>query len=182
MPSVLEAVSTTMQQLMERDPREPVHVGEAMSCWTYYGALREAIAMAQTGLNTTMDDELRHILEEGIKKNESQAKRLEAFMKSEGIPFPPTSADKPKSDPSAVPLGVKATDAEIANAVAISVTSGIIACAASAAEAIRNDVSLMWTEFQSEQLTFGMTLKNVMRNRGWLKIPPAFTPPGTPVE
>ncbi|RNB91623.1 hypothetical protein EDM56_02355 [Brevibacillus fluminis] len=55
-----------------------------------------------------------------------------------------------------------------------------MASATSAAQAVRNDVGLMWTEFQAEQVTFGATLKNVMRKRGWLTIPPAFTPPGVP--
>ncbi|UFJ41811.1 DUF3231 family protein [Brevibacillus humidisoli] len=182
MPSVMEAVTSTMQGLMEKDPDQPLHIGEAMACWTYRGALKEAIVMEQTGLNTTTDDELKHILNEAIEMCSRQVERLDEFMKQEGVPIPPTSPSRPQSDPSAVPLGVKANDPEIANGIAAKVASAITACATAAAGSVRNDVGLMWTEFQAEQLTFAATLKNVMRKRGWLMMPPPFTPPGVPGE
>ncbi|WP_126425860.1 DUF3231 family protein [Brevibacillus marinus] len=182
MPSVMEAVTSTMQGLLEKDPEQPLHIGEAMACWTYRGALKEAIVMEQTGLNTTTDDELKHLLEQAIELCSRQAERLDQFMRKEGVPLPPSSPSRPQSDPSAVPLGVKASDMEIANALATKVSSAIIACATAAAASVRNDVALMWTEFQAEQLTYSATLKNTMRKRGWLIMPPAFTPPGVPVD
>lgn len=180
MPNVLEALSTTMNALMEKDPDQPLHIGEAMACWVYLGSLKESVVMEQAALNTTVDEELRHILHQAIDMCNSQAKRLEDFMRSEGVPLPPSSPNRPESDPASIPLGVKSTDAEIANAAALKVSTAVIASATSAAQAVRNDVGLMWTEFQAEQLTFGVTLKNVMRNRGWLIPPPPFTPPGVP--
>lgn len=38
-------------------------------------------------------------------------------------------------------------------------------------------VGVMWFAFQSEQVSFGATLKNLMRKRGWIKVPPLYYPP-----
>ncbi|RNB91622.1 DUF3231 family protein [Brevibacillus fluminis] len=118
MPSVLEAVATTMNALMEKVPDQPLHIGEAMACWVYLGSLKESIVIEQVALNTTVDEELRQILHKAIDMCTSQAKRLEDFMKHEGVPLPPTSPSKPESDAASVPLGVRATDVEIANTAA----------------------------------------------------------------
>ncbi|MCD8508625.1 MAG: DUF3231 family protein [Bacillus sp. (in: Bacteria)] len=51
-------------------------------------------------------------------------------------------------------------------------------CASGQAQAIRNDVGMLWAEFQSEMLTFSAKLKPFMRKRGWLKVPPYYQPQG----
>jgi hypothetical protein len=101
-------------------------------------------------------------------------------LQREGVSLPPHSEQKPLSDPNAVPLGAKSTDAEFANAVVLKLVTSIIKCATAAAESVRNDVGLMFVEFQSEALTYGAMLKSLMRKRGWLKVPPYFYPPGAP--
>jgi hypothetical protein len=36
--------------------------------------------------------------------------------------------------------------------------------------------------FQSEKSVLGMELKTKMRERGWLKVPPSYIPPGAPTN
>ncbi|WP_332697809.1 DUF3231 family protein [Halalkalibacter lacteus] len=107
-----------------------------------------------------------------------QSDRLEKFLIKEGVSLPQTSPPKPDSSPIDVPLGVKMTDDELANGLAIKVAASLVECATGQAQAIRNDVGMMWAEFQAELLVFSATLRKVKKKRGWLKIPPAYHPAG----
>lgn len=49
-------------------------------------------------------------------------------MINEGIPLSPVSESKPKSDTNSLPLGVKATDEEIANLLFAKVAANIVLC------------------------------------------------------
>jgi hypothetical protein len=48
------------------------------------------------------------------------------------------------------------------------------------ADAVRSDIAMIWLEFHSEFVTFGATLKTLMRKRGCLEVPPYYYPPGSP--
>ncbi|MCX7711447.1 MAG: DUF3231 family protein [Clostridia bacterium] len=182
MPNIFEAVSNVVKTFVEGEPKTPLHVGEVMHCWTYITALQESIAYEEVGINTTTDNELKKVLLEAKKMCESQAERLRRFMQEEGVPLPEGSSAKPKSDPDAVPLGVRLSDEELVNGVSLKVASAIVACATGQSQSIRNDTGLIWLEFQAEQLTFGTNLKNLMRKRGWIKMPPPYCPPGVPKQ
>jgi hypothetical protein len=39
------------------------------------------------------------------------------------------------------------------------------------ADAIQNDIGMMWLELYSQWVVVGNTLKTLMRKRGWLKVP-----------
>ncbi|HJV45139.1 MAG TPA: hypothetical protein VJ824_05355 [Bacillota bacterium] len=77
-----------------------------------------------------------------------------------------------------IPLGVKLTDEELANGLALKVIAMSTAASTAAAQSVRTDVGVMWVQFLNEALVYGATLKTKMRKRGWAKLPPAFTPPG----
>ena len=97
--------------------------------------------------------------------SKSQQVRLQEFMRQEGVPVPSLSELKPKSHPKTVPQGGRFTDDEIANGLAASVASGVIACSTAATEAVRSDVMLIWFQLQSELVTFGATRKTLMRHK-----------------
>jgi len=70
------------------------------------------------------------------------------------------------------------TDDEIANIVAVKLVAAITFCATAASQAVRNDVGIMFLEFQTEAMRYSVILKSVMKKRGWLKYPPEYVPPG----
>jgi hypothetical protein len=107
-----------------------------------------------------------------------QLKELKEFLINEGVPLPPAAVQKPKCESNEIPPGVKETDQEIANQLSIKIASATVACAGNAASAIRNDVSLMFTKFLSQKLTYGANLKTLMRKRGWILISPSYVPLG----
>jgi len=100
------------------------------------------------------------------------------LMLQEGIALPPISEPKPISDPKAVPPGVRLSDEEIANGLALKLIAMATQSTAAATTCVRTDVGIMWVKFLNESLAYGMTLKTKMRKRGWAKIPPSYLPPG----
>jgi hypothetical protein len=181
MTNILEAAVDVAKSLTD-DKKQPLHIGEAMLCWTHLTVVSEANDYIKIGINTTTDEELNHALKKCYDICDSHAERLKTFMIREGVQLPQLSETRPDSDPEAIPDGVKQTDYEIANGLSIKVASAIVQCATGVAESIRTDVGLMWTEFVQDYIIFGAPLKEMMSRRGWLKQPPFYHPPGLPRE
>lgn len=55
-------------------------------------------------------------------------------------------------------------------------------CATVASQSLRTDVALMFLKFQTDKLSLGLKAKELMRENGWLKIPPFYQPPGSPSQ
>ncbi|WP_221563334.1 DUF3231 family protein [Alkalihalobacillus sp. TS-13] len=178
MANIFEAIVDYMKQAYDDEPKTPLHIGEAMGCWLYYTALAEEIPALEICLNTTIDDELSVVVKEGKDLGESQMNRLEKFMLEEGVPLSRTDAHKPSSDPNSIPLGAKSSDNEIANLLSVKVGTNVVMCATNMSQCIRADLEKIWIELQSEKMLYGSKLKMLMRKRGWIKVPPYFTPPG----
>ncbi|MFT8323446.1 MAG: DUF3231 family protein [Bacillus sp. (in: firmicutes)] len=182
MTTIIEALKDYLQMNLDNEQKNPLHVGEVMSCWLYLTIMNEASIYIQIGLNTTTDDDVKTILKDSLKQCDSQGQRFKEFMKTEGIHLPPTSQERPQSDPNGVPLGTKLTDDEIMNGLSIKTVAAIVHSAAAASESIRNDVSVLFTQCMLEKMKFGATLKDLMRKRGWIKVPPYYYPPGAPKQ
>lgn len=176
--AVLNMIKTSVDE--EGSPKNPLHVGEVMSCWMYLGGLEEAQAFIKAGLNTTVDDQLIHALLEDQRLGQSQIEDLKDFMIREGIPLPPASETKPDSDPNLIPNGVKLTDDEIANGLSLKIVALIMNAATAASQSVRNDVGYLFVKFLGEKLVLGANIKAMMMKRGWIKIPPYYNPPGAP--
>lgn len=180
MPKIFEAVLDYLKTTYDNEPKPRPHIGEAMGCWLYFSAIAEEIPMLESCINTTTDDDLLKLLREAKNLAEHQRNILQSFMINEGIPLSQTSESKPKSDPNSIPLGVKATDEEMANLISAKVATNIVMCSTNMSQSIRNDIGLMWARFHVEKMIYGMELKTTMRKRGWIKVPPYYYPPGAP--
>lgn len=180
MTSIFETVKDFLQMSMDNEPKSPLHVGEVMSCWMYLALMDEATIYIQIGLNTTNDDEVIQLLKSSLTQCEVQGARFKELLKIEGIHLPPTSEERPNSDPNSVPLGVKLTDDEIINGLGIKTVAAITHCATAASQSIRNDIAALFTHCMLEKMKFGSTLKDAMRKNGWVKVPPYYYPPGMP--
>lgn len=182
MGNPVEAIWNLLKTKLDNEEKSPLHVLEVGGCWTYLAILEEFIRYEEVGLNTTTDDEVKEMLVDAIKLCESQVKTLSQFMRQEGVPLPDVTSAKPQSDPNQIPLGVKLTDDEIANGVAFKMVTLLTQCGKGQADAVRNDVAIMWFRFYIDIMTFGTTLKTLMKKRGWLKVPPYYYPPGMPKQ
>jgi hypothetical protein len=177
---ILDAFSNTMKAFMDDDPKPPLHIGEAMGCWTYLGFLGEVQNYERIALNTTIDPELKDLFETGLELAKSHIKQLHEFMQNEGVPLPPMAPEKTLSDPNDIPLGVKLSDNELANGMVVNLISAAVMCATVANQSLRADVSLMFLKFQLEKMAYMATFKTMIKTRGWLKVPPSYNPPGRP--
>jgi hypothetical protein len=182
MANPIESVWNMLKMSMDnmQESKNPLNVIEAGDLWKYNTMVEEFIRYEEVGLNTTIDDEVKEMLNDVIGICEKQTKRLSSFMREEGIPLPDVTSAKPKSNPKDIPLGVKLTDDEIANGIAFKMVLLMQQSAKGQADSIRNDAGMMWLEFYSDWVFLGNTLKSLMRKRGWLKVPPYYYPPGSP--
>ncbi|WP_404430842.1 DUF3231 family protein [Sutcliffiella horikoshii] len=180
MTSAIEAIAAILKNFTDEEPKLPLHVGEVMDLWTAFTAFKEAHTLYQTALNTTIDRDLKPVLEEALKSSLADTKRVEEMLIKEGVPLPLVNPNKPTSDPSAVPEGVKLTDDEIANLISVKVAASITFCAQAMSKTIRTDVGLLFFSIQVHLMEFAAPLKNLMKARGWLRVPPPYNPPGAP--
>ena len=181
-PDILEAVKNVVQSFIDDESKPPLHIGEAMACWSWLAQLAEDQVHTEAGINSTTDPELSKAFHEGVKMFKSQKERLTEFLRLEGVHLPPLSESKPTSNPNQIPLGVKLSDDELANSLNIKLVMGITFYANALTQSIRNDVRLIWVEFLQEYMTFSGTLKPLIKRRGWLKVPPYYYPPGSPIQ
>ncbi|WP_078411342.1 DUF3231 family protein [Priestia abyssalis] len=180
MTNALESIASLLKNFIEDNPVPPLHVGEVMSLWTALTAFQESRALYQAALNTTTDADLKHALENALEGSTRDYNRLKEILIQEGVPLPSINEDKPKSNPIDVPEGVKLTDDEIANLIGVKVAASITFCAQASSQSTRTDVGLTFFQIQVELMKYASVLKNLMKNRGWLKTPPSYLPPGTP--
>ncbi|WP_453989767.1 DUF3231 family protein [Bacillus nitroreducens] len=180
MTNPIESVLAMLKEFIDEEPKPPLHVGEVMELWTAYTAFNEAHVLYQVGLNSTTDKDLRDALQSAYDSSQADTKKIEKFLLDEGVPLPPVSSPKPTSEPDFVPEGVKLTESEIANLVSVKVATSITFCAQALSQTIRTDVGMLFLEIQMNLIKYAAPLKRLMKQRGWLMIPPKYIPPGAP--
>ncbi len=180
MTNVFEAISAMVKTFVDEAPKPSLHVGEVMDLWTAFTAFHEAHALYQIGLNTTTDKDMKHVLQNALEGSIADTKKIEKLLLKEGVPLPLVNPKKPNSDQSAVPEGVKLKDDEIANLISAKVATSITFCAQAMSKTVRTDVGLIFFSTQINLMKFAAPLKNLMISRGWIRIPPAYNPPGSP--
>ncbi|MDP4551041.1 DUF3231 family protein [Alkalihalobacillus macyae] len=182
MKKIYSSMLGILQSYKDDTPKPPLHVGEVMSCWTAYAIFREAQIFYKMALNTTEDKPLKNITQEIFDGSITDWNKLRDFLIKEGVQLPPTSQAKPDSKPSDIPLGVKLTDDEIANGIALKLAAVNMLCASSISQSTRTDVALMFLKVQTNILMFSAELKTLMEKKSWLKTPPYYLPPGAPTQ
>lgn len=178
MPDVLEAVTNVFKSFADDEPKPPLTVVETSNSWLYYAFLHDALGVSQAALNTTTVVNLSEAIHEELIK--VQMTELQTLLVEEGVPLPPASEQKPKCKSDDIPQGVKMTDYEIANELSLKIATAVVTCATVVSESIRNDVGILFARFLSQKIAYGTNLKTLMKKRGWLKVPPYYTPSGTP--
>lgn len=180
MGNVLETITSLIKDFVDEEPKPHLHVGEVMALWTAYTAFHEAHMLYQMGLNSTNDQDLQHALKAAYNSSMQDTKKIEEFLKNEGVPMPSVSSPKPVSNPDSIPEGVRFTEKELANLVSVKIVTSITFCAQAASQSVRSDVGLLFFEIQIHLMEYMTKLKNLMKSRGWLNIPPSYIPPGNP--
>ncbi|WP_078382190.1 DUF3231 family protein [Sutcliffiella halmapala] len=182
MTKALETISAILKNFIDEEPKIPLHVGEVMDLWTAFVAFHEAHTLYQIAQNTTVDPDLKHVIDNALEGSKSDTKLIEDFLLKEGVPLPLVNPDKPDSRAMSVPEGVRLNDDEIANLISVKVAASITFCAQAMSKTVRSDVGIMFFQVQVELMKFAAPLKNLMKERGWLRIPPEYKTPGQPYK
>lgn len=184
MPSVgsMFKNATSILESLTDNHKDPLHVGETMACWSYLAFVANIVTYIEVGLNMVTDSDLKKLLQDGHKLTTSHKKEMSEFMQQEGISLPEMPENKPESNPNEVPLGAKLTDDELINTININFITAADMCAASASQCLRTDVALMFIKFQTDKLSIGLKSRELMKKKGWLKMPPSYQAPGMPTK
>ncbi|MBL0387839.1 DUF3231 family protein [Tumebacillus sp. ITR2] len=178
MTTLIEAITSIAKGFLDEEPKPPLHVGEVMALWTALALHQEGYSMYELAMNTTTDPDLLHALRKARESSAEDIHSIKEFLVKEGVPLPTTSEPKPHANPNAIPYGVKLTDDEICNLISAKVASSIALCGSGIAESVRADVGYLFLQSMVRLMKFGAPLRVLMRERGWIKIPPYYYPPG----
>lgn len=157
--------------------KPPLNIGEAMNLWFYLTATEQTMRGEQVAFNTVQDAELKAKLEDVIHNVHSPIRdELTEFLQREGIPLPPATPEKPIGDYRTVPDPAKLSDEEVVSLLSFNIVLGINSASRGLTEAVRPDVGMMFAKFLMKKATFAITLKQMMLEKGWLIVPPAYNP------
>ncbi|MGD6818859.1 DUF3231 family protein [Metabacillus sp. 84] len=181
MAGIFEFISSILKPELDGEPKPPLHVGEVMTLWTLYTMYEEAKSFYGVFLNITTDKQLIHSIETAKKDTLNGLEQIKEFLKKEGVPLPQAGQeDKPNSETSAVPAGVRFTDSEMANFISVKTAAYVSFMATSLAQSIRTDAAMIFAAHLMAVIKYDAALKSMMIQKGWLRVPPYFEPPGLP--
>lgn len=155
--------------------KKPLHVGEVMNLWFYLHGTEQTLRYDQNALNIAVDPDLCEKLQDIIQNvHRPMIDELKEFFKKEAIPLPDLGPEKLIGDFKGLPEGAGLTDEEIANLVAYNLVVGITSATRGITESVRSDVGYLFAKYQMSKITFSITFKALMQEKGWLRVPPYY--------
>lgn len=155
--------------------KKPLNVGEVMNLWFYLLGTQQTLRGDQVSFNTVQDIDLKAKIEDIINNiHRPMIEELTNFFKKEGIPLPKTTPEKIISEYKSIPEGVKMSDEEIANLIVYNLVVGINAATRGILESVRADVGYLFFKYFIMKVTFSVTFKNLLEEKGWLNEPPYY--------
>jgi hypothetical protein len=157
--------------------KKPLHTGEVFNLWTYLAGAQSMLHNETVYYNLTEEEELRKkLLDLAENVHKPIIKEISEFLKKEGVhlPEPPIEKVHARLDLFALPDNARPSDKEIANIMVFGLIEAIQYAARSITESLRADVGYMFAKYLMMKTTFSMTVKPLMEERGWLKVPPYY--------
>ncbi|WP_248929582.1 DUF3231 family protein [Paenibacillus hamazuiensis] len=172
--NVLELFADSIKPFLDGE-KPPLNVGEVMNLWFYLTATDQTMRGEQVSFNIVQDLELKAKLREVIDTVHTPIfEDLTAFFKAEGVPLPEIMPGKPVGDFRNIPEGSKLSDEEVANLLSFNIVLGINYACRGMTEAVRPDVAAMFAKFQMKKAAYAIGLRDLLRKKGWLKVPPVY--------
>lgn len=157
--------------------KKPLTVLEVSNLWFYLAATENTMRNEEIAYNVTQDKELKKKLKDAKEHvHQPIAKSIRELLIKEEVPLPQTTAEKPVGDYVNIPEGAKLTDEEIANLMSYNLLLGINYASKGITEAVRADVGLLFSKFLMKKITFSLTIKDLLKKRGWMRVPPYYKP------
>ncbi|WP_438447017.1 DUF3231 family protein [Gorillibacterium sp. sgz5001074] len=173
---VLELLKDSIKPFLD-GKKPPMNVAEVMNLWFYFTATEQSLRGEQISFNIVQDPDLRAKMQEVINEvHRPIHKELTEFMQAEGIPLPKSTPEKPITELRDIPLGGRLTDEEVANLTSFNIVLGIQYACRGMVEAVRPDIAAMFVRFQMKKAAFAIPFRELLSQKGWLQVPPAYCP------
>jgi Protein of unknown function (DUF3231). len=173
--NLLETTYDMFKQFIVGD-KKPLNYLEVANLWLNLTYAFNTIRLEELAYNTATDSELKQKLKDAKKIHEDAAEEISELLKKEGIALPHNTPEKPTADYTNIPDGAKLNDEEIANLMSYNLLEGINNATRGMTEAIRADVGLIFYKIINKKTALGLSLKQMMEKRGWLRVPPYYKP------
>ncbi|MGC5323831.1 DUF3231 family protein [Brevibacillus sp. SYSU BS000544] len=151
---------------------EPMHYGEVFSTWSYLSSTKGLLVGFQTFINHTGDHDLRRFLEDLTGSMKQEIEQVESLLKVNGVGLPPSPPERPTASLESIPVGARFNDPEIAAGVSRDISVGLVACSQVIGQCVREDISMMFSQFHMTKVQLGARLLRINKEKGWLVPPP----------
>ena len=151
---------------------EPMHYGEVYAVWTYLLGGKSEVALYETLVNHTGDEELRELIEEAIQSGKEDGKDLEVLLKENGVALPPAPPGRPEANLEDIPAGARMLDPEIGAFLSMNTAKGLVTCSTIMGQSIREDIAAMFGKFHVKKAKFGLKVLRLNKEKGWIMAPP----------
>lgn len=173
---LLQVAYDTFKPLINNE-RKPLNILEVSNLWMFLAISNNTLRNEELAINITHDSELKRILQDARVIHKSVAEEINKLLKQEGVPLPQDTPEKPYvTDVKNIPEGAKLNDEEIANLISFNLLLGINYSARGLTESIRPDVGYIFLKVIAKKTILGVSLKTLMQNREWLRVPPPYKP------
>lgn len=155
--------------------KKPLNLMEASNLWLFHAITDNTMRNEEIAYNIARDPDLKNLLKEVKEKiHQPIGFEISQILRAEGVSLPDTTPAKPIGDYKDIHEGAKLTDEEIANMMSFNLLLGINYASRGLTESIRADVGLVFFKIIVKKVTFGLSVKRLMEERGWLRMPPSF--------
>jgi hypothetical protein len=153
-----------------------LNVGEVMNLWTMLTATEHFMSSEEVARNTVKDEALRKKITD-LSENYHQMviSEIKKILLDEGVELPPSPIEKPKIVLD-LPIAGRMTDEEAANLIVFNLVWAINFCARALTESVRADIGTLFAKYIVEKTAFSLTVKTLMAEKGWIRIPPVYKP------
>lgn len=170
---IQKIIRSVVMGILSGNPQdEPMHYGEIYTTWMHLLTNNGLISGYQLYLNHSGDTDLKKLIEEAIEGLKNEAKQLEELLKANGIALPPALPDRPSVKLEDIPVGAKYSDPEMGASIAKDVAIGVVACSQAMVQCIREDIAMMYAQFNMAKTQFGAKVLRLNKEKGWIIPPP----------
>lgn len=171
--NLLEVAYDSFKPFLKGD-KKPLNVLEVANLWFYLAICNNTLRNEELAYNTAEDSELKKILTDAREIHKAAAEEINKLLKSEGVPLPDDTPEKPDVLIKDIPDGAKLKDEEIANLMSFNLLLGINYASRGLTESIRPDVGYILFKVIAKKTLLAVTLKDLMQKRNWLRTPPPY--------
>lgn len=172
----LEVIFDAFKPFLDKE-KPPVNILEVGNLWIYFAGAMSTLRNEQLAYNLAEDEELKEWFKDAAENlHKPILKEIKDFFEREGVSMPKIYPDLPAGDYRSLPPGAKLTDQELANLMSFNLVLALNYAMRGLTESIRADIGFLYAKCMMREISFSVTLKNLMQKRSWLQMVPSYCP------